>query len=36
MTHLTMYEAPDGGPETAWGEFVSEAEYRAAPPERRG
>jgi len=35
MTHLTVYEAPDEGPETEWGGFVPEAEYRAAPPERR-
>jgi quercetin dioxygenase-like cupin family protein len=36
MTHLTVYEAPDEGPETEWGEFVPEAEYLAAPPQRRG
>ena len=27
MTHLAMWEAPDEGPETEWGEHVSDAEY---------
>ena len=32
MTHLAIWEAPAaGGPETEWGELVSDAEYRAAP-----
>jgi quercetin dioxygenase-like cupin family protein len=34
MTHLAIWEAPaDGGPETEWGEQVSEAEYLAQPME---
>jgi quercetin dioxygenase-like cupin family protein len=33
MTHLTMYEAPADGPETAWGELVTDAEYLATPTE---
>jgi quercetin dioxygenase-like cupin family protein len=34
MTHLAIWEAPaDGGPETEWGEQVSEAEYLAQPTE---
>jgi hypothetical protein len=29
MTHLAMWEAPiDGGPETEWGDQVSDEEYR--------
>ena len=31
MTHLTIYETPDAGPETEWGEQVSDAEYQASP-----
>jgi quercetin dioxygenase-like cupin family protein len=28
MTHLAMFEAPDdGGPETDWGDLVTDAEY---------
>ncbi len=27
MTHLAMWEAPADGPETEWGEHVSDAEY---------
>ncbi len=28
MTHLAIWEAPaDGGPETEWGDLVSDAEY---------
>ncbi len=27
MTHLTIYEAPAEGPETEWGEHVTDAEY---------
>jgi quercetin dioxygenase-like cupin family protein len=30
MTHLAIWEAPaDGGPETEWGELVTDAEYDA-------
>ena len=31
MTHLAIWEAPDGGqtPETEWGELVSDDEYDA-------
>jgi quercetin dioxygenase-like cupin family protein len=29
MTHLAIWEAPDGGgPETEWGDLVADAEYR--------
>ena len=35
MTHLTVYEAADDGAETDWGDQVPDAEYRAAPRERR-
>ena len=31
MTHLTIYEAADDGAETAWGEHVPDAAYRAVP-----
>jgi quercetin dioxygenase-like cupin family protein len=34
MTHLTVYEAPETGPETEWGEHVSDAEYLAPPSPR--
>jgi quercetin dioxygenase-like cupin family protein len=27
MTHLAMWEAPEDGPETEWGDHVSDAEY---------
>jgi quercetin dioxygenase-like cupin family protein len=27
MTHLAIWEAPDEGPESEWGELVSDAEY---------
>jgi|SRR6185369_1292752 quercetin dioxygenase-like cupin family protein len=31
MTHLAMFEAPDdGGPETDWGDLVTDAEYGGA------
>jgi quercetin dioxygenase-like cupin family protein len=37
MTHLAIWEAPpDGGPESEWGEQVSDAEYRARPNIRKG
>jgi hypothetical protein len=28
MTHLAMWEAPDEGPETQWGDLVTDEEYR--------
>src|SRR5271154_1901202 len=28
MTHIAMWEAPAEGPETTWGDHVSESEYR--------
>jgi len=31
MTHLTVFEAPAEGPETVWGEQVSDAEYGRHP-----
>ena len=31
MSHLTVYEAPEEGAETEWGEQVSDAEYLAPP-----
>ncbi len=31
MTHLAIWEAPAEGPETEWGEKVTDAEYRAEP-----
>jgi quercetin dioxygenase-like cupin family protein len=38
MTHLAMWEAPADGPESEWGEQVTEAEYNALPdrPRDRG
>jgi quercetin dioxygenase-like cupin family protein len=27
MTHLAMWEAPDEGPETQWGDLVTDVEY---------
>ena len=35
MTHLTVYEAPEQGPETEWGDHVSDAEYLATPMSTR-
>lgn len=29
MTHLAIWEAPEEGPETEWGEHVTDAEYGA-------
>jgi hypothetical protein len=29
MTHLAMWEAPAEGPETEWGELVTDEEYNA-------
>ena len=32
MTHLAMWEAPDGGgPESEWGDLVTDAEYHGPP-----
>ena len=31
MTHLAMWEAPADGPESEWGDHVSDEEYGAAP-----
>jgi quercetin dioxygenase-like cupin family protein len=28
MTHLAMWEAPEDGPESEWGDLVNEADYR--------
>lgn len=28
MTHLAMWEAPGSGPESAWGDLVTDEEYR--------
>jgi quercetin dioxygenase-like cupin family protein len=30
MTHIAMWEAPQEGPETEWGEHVTDAEYPGA------
>jgi quercetin dioxygenase-like cupin family protein len=32
MTHLAMWEAPEDGPETEWGDHVSDAEYLGLAP----
>jgi quercetin dioxygenase-like cupin family protein len=32
MTHLAMWEAPEDGPETQWGEQVTDDEYRGGTP----
>jgi quercetin dioxygenase-like cupin family protein len=29
MTHLAMWEAPEEGPESEWGDLVTDAEYHA-------
>ena len=36
MTHLAMWESPgrDGGPETEWGEHVTDEEYHLPPAPR--
>jgi hypothetical protein len=32
MTHLAIWEAPDdGGPETEWGDLVSDEQYEPDP-----
>ncbi len=37
MTHLAVWEAPaEGGPETQWGEQVSDAEYATEPRKTPG
>jgi hypothetical protein len=28
MSHLAIWEAPESGPESEWGDLVSDAEYR--------
>jgi len=30
MTHLAIWEAPDEGPETEWGDHLTDQDYRAA------
>ena len=35
MTHLSVWEAPEEGAETAWGHHVTDEEYEAAD-RRRG
>ena len=35
MTHLAMWEAPAEGPESEWGEQVTDAEYNARPDRPR-
>jgi hypothetical protein len=27
MSHLAIWEAPDAGPESQWGDFVTDEEY---------
>ena len=34
MTHLAIFEAPETGAETGWGEQVADAEYHAEPGQR--
>lgn len=29
VTHLAMWESPEVGPESAWGDHVTDLEYRA-------
>jgi len=31
MTHVAMWEVPADGPESEWGEQVSDADYLTAP-----
>jgi quercetin dioxygenase-like cupin family protein len=31
MTHLAIWEAPASGPESEWGDLVTDAEYRQQP-----
>jgi hypothetical protein len=33
MTHLAIWDGTGtGGPESEWGDLVTDAEYQAAPP----
>jgi quercetin dioxygenase-like cupin family protein len=34
MTHLAMWEAADTGPESEWGDHVSDEDYRSTPASR--
>ncbi len=34
MTHLAIWEAPADGPETEWGDLVTDAEYVVEPSDR--
>ncbi len=36
MTHLAIWESPADGPETEWGDQVSEAEYLGTPRPAQG
>ena len=36
MSHLTLWEAPADGPETEWGELVTDEEYAGGTSRRRG
>ena len=36
MTHLAVWEAPGDGPESEWGEHVTDAEYLAEPARSEG
>ncbi len=36
MAHLAIWEAPDQGTESDWGELIDEATYEAATAERTG
>jgi quercetin dioxygenase-like cupin family protein len=31
MTHLAIWEAPESGPESEWGDLVTDEEYRQQP-----
>ena len=31
MTHLAVWEAPESGPETEWGDHVTDEEYGQQP-----
>jgi quercetin dioxygenase-like cupin family protein len=31
MTHLAMWEAPASGPESEWGDLVTDEEYHRPP-----
>jgi hypothetical protein len=34
MTHLAIWEAPAEGPESEWGDLVTDTEYLATATER--